>query len=150
MLASRLRHWTARIVDFLLWGALTGLLGGVVTGLTEEGNARAVASLCCAGLLWVLLYPSALARFGSTPGKWLLGVRIVRMRTGRNVGFFQALWREFFYLFLTVIPLVGLVNVAACLWDRPYHRCWHDDAAGTLAVDRKAYAERRAAAASAG
>ncbi|MFF8282484.1 hypothetical protein ACF06W_07110 [Streptomyces albus] len=65
------------------------------------------------------------------------------MRDGSRSGFLQALSRECCCLFLTVIPLVGLVNAASCLWDESYHRCRHDNVAGTLAVDRKAFAARR-------
>ncbi|WP_433105473.1 RDD family protein [Streptomyces sp. CA-250714] len=143
MLASRSARFAARLVDLMLWAVVSVPVYGVVTTYTEEGTARALASLGSSALLWTLLYPFALSRFGYTVGKRLMGVQVARMRTGRHAGFFQALGREFLYLFLAVIPIVGLLNVASCLWDKPYQRCWHDNAAGTLALDRRA---RRAAA----
>ncbi|UNZ21271.1 hypothetical protein [Streptomyces sp. 891-h] len=51
-----------------------------------------------------------------------------------------------FFLFLAVIPLVGLLNLFSCLWDKPYQRCWPDNAVGTLTLARKAFAARVAAA----
>ncbi|MGP3977425.1 RDD family protein [Streptomyces sp. 8N114] len=146
VLASRSPRFAARLVDLIIWAVASTPVLAFVTANTEEGNARAIASVCGSALMWTLLNPLPLSRFGVTLGKRLVGVQIVRMRTGTHPGFFQALWRELFYLLMSVIPFVGLLNVASCLWDKPYQQCWHDNAAGTLAVDRKALAARRAAA----
>ncbi|CAL9415638.1 RDD family protein [Streptomyces sp. enrichment culture] len=145
VLAGRARRLAARVLDMAVWAVVSAPVTGLVTTVTQEGDTRAVAGMGAAALVWLVLHPLALSRFGSTLGKAALGVRIARMRDGSRPGFLQALSRECCYLFLTVIPLVGLVNAASCLWDEPYHRCWHDNVAGTLAVDRKAFAARRAA-----
>ncbi|KJY46051.1 hypothetical protein VR46_11250, partial [Streptomyces sp. NRRL S-444] len=65
------------------------------------------------------------ARWGRTPGKKLLGVRVLSAATLRPPTFGAALRRWLVYAFL------GLPGSLWCLVDRPRRRGWHDRAAGT-------------------
>ncbi|MFD3757319.1 RDD family protein, partial [Streptomyces sp. NPDC058622] len=65
------------------------------------------------------------ARWGRTPGKKLLGVRVLATGTLRPPTFGAALLRWLVYAFL------GLPGSLWCLVDRPRRRAWHDRAAGT-------------------
>ncbi|MFI1454060.1 RDD family protein [Streptomyces roseus] len=65
------------------------------------------------------------ARWGRTPGKKLLGVRVLSAATLRPPTFGAALRRWLVYV------LLGLPGSLWCLGDRPRRRGWHDRAAGT-------------------
>lgn len=143
-LASRGRRWFARFVDALLLTAGFFLLVVSVTaqdpsgggGLTPAGVGVLLGGFA---VLWLLLCPFALARFGCTLGKALLGLRVVRMRNGKRIGFWRAAWRELVYIVLTPLPVIGWLNLLSCLWDKPYQQCWHDKAAGTITVDQRTF-----------
>ncbi|RST02981.1 RDD family protein [Streptomyces sp. WAC07149] len=78
-------------------------------------------------LLFGVLYEALpTARWGLTPGKKLLGVRVLATATLRPPGFGAALGRWLVYAFL------GLPGSLWCLVDRPRRRAWHDRAAGTF------------------
>ncbi|MEU7555266.1 RDD family protein [Streptomyces sp. NPDC044571] len=65
------------------------------------------------------------ARWGRTPGKKLLGIRVLAASTFRPPGFGAALSRWL------VFALFGFLGCLWCLGDRPRRRGWHDRAAGT-------------------
>ncbi|MEJ8644129.1 RDD family protein [Streptomyces sp. MS1.HAVA.3] len=77
-------------------------------------------------LLFGILYEALpTARWGRTPGKKLLGVRVLAASTQRPPSFGAALRRWLVYAFL------GLPGSLWCLVDRPRRQAWHDKAAKT-------------------
>lgn len=77
-------------------------------------------------LLFGLLYEVLpTARWGRTPGKKLLGVRVLATATLRPPAFGAALRRWLVYAFL------GVPGSLWCLVDRPRRQAWHDKAART-------------------
>jgi uncharacterized RDD family membrane protein YckC len=90
----------------------------------------------------VLLIPAYHVLFwtiaGKTPGKWLLGLRVVS-KHGERVKPGRALLR-FFALTVSIAPL--MLGVLAIAWDRK-RRAWHDRIAGTLVVYDRAPAGPR-------
>ncbi|MFE3555325.1 RDD family protein [Streptomyces sp. NPDC059193] len=77
-------------------------------------------------LVFGILYEALpTARWGRTPGKKLLGVRVLATATLRPPTVGAALRRWLVYAFL------GLPGSLWCLVDRPRRRAWHDRAAGT-------------------
>ncbi|MFI7356944.1 RDD family protein [Streptomyces avidinii] len=77
-------------------------------------------------LLFGVLYEALpTARWGRTPGKKLLGVRVLATATLRPPTFGAALRRWLVY------ALLGLPGSLWCLVDRPRRQAWHDKAAGT-------------------
>lgn len=78
------------------------------------------------------------ALFGASPGKLLMGIRIVTVE-GRDVGFGAALWRWVTPVLVGLVPLVGgiivLVDYLRPLWN-PDKRALHDSWAGTIVVRR--------------
>ncbi|WNF01195.1 RDD family protein [Streptomyces luomodiensis] len=70
--------------------------------------------------------------YGATLGKWLCGLRVVRRDDGGGLGFGRALWRWACVLIGCAIPVLGIVNLLRCAWDRPYRQCLHDKAADTV------------------
>lgn len=77
-------------------------------------------------LLFGILYEVLpTARWGRTPGKKLLGVRVLATATQRPPTFGAALTRWLLY------ALLGLPGSLWCLVDRPRRQAWHDKAART-------------------
>lgn len=100
------RHTTVWLLD----ATVTGYLGLVVTAV----------------LLFGVLYEVLpTARWGRTPGKKLLGVRVLATTTRRPPTFAAALCRWLVYATL------GIPGSLWCLVDRPRRQAWHDKAAKT-------------------
>ncbi|MGW7192796.1 RDD family protein [Streptomyces sp. NPDC054838] len=100
------RHTTVWLLD----ATVTGYLGLVL------------AAVLLFGVLYEVL-PTA--RWGRTPGKKLLGVRVLATATRRPPTFGAALRRWLVYAAL------GVPGSLWCLVDRPRRQAWHDKAAKT-------------------
>ncbi|MFH1723526.1 MAG: RDD family protein [Elusimicrobiota bacterium] len=85
-----------------------------------------------AWLALYLLYQALGNRLGATPGKKLLGIRVVG-RDGRALGLGRSVVRAFGYLVST--PLMNL----GFLWSlfHPESRAWHDLMAGSVVVEAR-------------
>lgn len=95
--------------------------------LLDATTAGYLGAALGAVLLFGVLYEALpTARWGLTPGKKLLGVRVLATATLRPPGFAAALRRWLVYAFL------GVPGSLWCLVDRPRRRAWHDRAAGTF------------------
>ncbi|MFJ6485311.1 RDD family protein [Streptomyces sp. NPDC091682] len=95
---------------WLLDGTIAGLLGLVL------------GTVLLFGILYEVL-PTA--RWGRTPGKKLLGVRVLATASLRPPTFSAALRRWLVY------AVLGLPGSLWCLVDRPRRQAWHDKAART-------------------
>ncbi len=107
---------------------------GVLTGTRAGADAGVGGGLLLAFLLWVAYVIWALVLFarGTTPGKRLLGMRVVKA-DGRNAGFFTMLAREWIGK-----PISGLFFLLGYLWilfDRD-SQGWHDKLVSTYVVVR--------------
>jgi uncharacterized RDD family membrane protein YckC len=70
---------------------------------------------------------------GQTLGKKAASIA-VRREGGGRAGYGVALWRFIAQFLIGVIPLIGILNLLAPLWDSK-NQCWHDKLAGTVVVD---------------
>jgi uncharacterized RDD family membrane protein YckC len=70
---------------------------------------------------------------GGTPGKLMMGIRIVNIHTGKNVSIFRGLWRYVSYMISSFPLFFGFFWV---LWDRE-NKAWHDHLSGTAVVRRR-------------
>ncbi|MFF4114753.1 RDD family protein [Streptomyces sp. NPDC001714] len=95
----------------------TGLYLGIVLGV-----------LLVVGVLYEVL-PTA--RWGRTVGKKLFGLE-VRDIEGHEPPAFGASLRRWLVYTVPGLLGIGIVGVAWCLFDRPWHQCWHDKAAHTF------------------
>ncbi|MFJ4774814.1 RDD family protein [Streptomyces sp. NPDC088762] len=94
--------------------------------LLDGTIAGRLALVLGAVLLFGVLYEALpTARWGRTPGKKLLGVRVLATTTLRPPAFGAALRRWLVY------ALLGLPGSLWCLVDRPRRQAWHDKAAKT-------------------
>lgn len=70
-------RWLARIVDKMLWFSLLWVIA-VSAGWLQLWDYLLLSSLLviAAALLWIPVESFLLSRFTTTPGKWLLGIRV--------------------------------------------------------------------------
>ena len=153
--ASLGRRLAARLVDTLLFGAVVGavavplgtqavdhidgrieaakLSGRTVTVWLLDGTTTPLLGivLCVFLLAGLILEVLPTAKWGSSPGKRLCGVRVLAIEVNEPPGFGAALRRWLVYGVLGLLG-VGVVNVLWCLVDRPWRQCWHDKAARTF------------------
>jgi uncharacterized RDD family membrane protein YckC len=126
----------ARLLDVIIWYAVYFISAMPVMMWIDAGGGGTARTVLFAWLAasFVLYFPFATWKFGSTLGKRVCGVRIVRLETAQRVGFVRALGRELFWLFAFIVPVLSLLNPLWCCWDKPYRQCLHDKTADTMAV----------------
>ena len=145
----------ARIVDNLVIGAVTAVaavpLGGkavdhihdkidaarlsgeTVTVWLLDGTTSVYLGIVLAVLLvfGVLYEALPTARWGRTLGKKLLALEVRDIEAHEPPSFGAAVRRWLVYSVPGLLG-IGIVGVLWCLFDRPWHQCWHDKAAGTF------------------
>jgi uncharacterized RDD family membrane protein YckC len=109
------------------------LSGETVTVWLLDGTTSACLGIVLAVLLvfGVLYEALPTARWGRTLGKKLLGLEVRDIEAHEPPAFGAALRRWLVYS-VPGLLVIGVVGVAWCLFDRPWHQCWHDKAAGTF------------------
>lgn len=101
--------------------------------LVDATTGGYLAMVLGAILVFGVLYEALpTARWGRTLGKKLCGVRVLDMEQQLPPGFGAALLRWLVQGALAAVVVVGVVNVAWCLFDRPWRQCWHDKLARTF------------------
>ncbi|MBN0045854.1 RDD family protein [Streptomyces actuosus] len=149
------RRLAARLVDTLVLAAVTSaaavplglrtvdhvnekidaaeLSGHTVTVWIVDGTTSVYLGIVLAVLLvaGVLVEALPTARWGRTLGKKLLGLQVQDIEGHEPPSFGVALRRWLVYSVPGLLG-IGLVGVAWCLFDRPWHQCWHDKAAHTF------------------
>lgn len=128
--ASRL---LARIVDALIAGVGVSLLMSILTPLFLLGDDGATAAILLAGFLGLFAYPCVCeTMWGRTPGKSMLGLRVVT-EEGGPVRFRQAAIRSALQVVDIGLVPVGVIAVVSTLAGRRDQRLG-DRLAGTLVV----------------
>ncbi|MEV6119889.1 RDD family protein [Streptomyces sp. NPDC052077] len=129
--AVPLGHRAAEHIDGKIEAAR--LAGETVTVWLLDGTTAGYLGIVLAVLLLFGVLYEALptARWGATPGKRLLGLRVRDIEEHEPPGFGAALRRWLVYS-VSGLLAVGLVGVVWCLFDRPWRQCWHDKAAHTF------------------
>ena len=127
-----------RVTAFAIDAAILSLAAAIATWLLDVAaraahrfappiNLAAVL-LACAPLLAIAYVVGFWRAWGQTPGKWVMGIRIVPVRGGR-LGIWRCLVRLFGYLLSTAPLYLGFVWILG-----PKRRGWHDLLAGTEVV----------------
>ncbi|MEU6481472.1 RDD family protein [Streptomyces sp. NPDC047017] len=149
------KRLAARLVDTVVLGAVTAaaavplgaravdhvdekidtakLSGRTVTVWLLDGTTAAYLGIVVAVLLvfGVLYEALPTARWGRTLGKKLCGLQVRDIEGHEPPSFGPALRRWLVYSVPGLLG-VGVVGVLWCLFDRPWHQCWHDKAAHTF------------------
>ncbi|WP_461032047.1 RDD family protein [Streptomyces mayteni] len=139
-LANRGVRLLARLLDLLLMAAVVvGMVGwGEAMHRDPDDDVIRVARIA----VWVvcpiflLCYePFTHCRYGATLGKRLLGLRVARLETGRNLTAGAAVGRwAFGLMFLFTGYVLVLLDPLWCTWDKPYRQCLHDKVATSVVV----------------
>ncbi|GGW35706.1 hypothetical protein GCM10010503_09300 [Streptomyces lucensis JCM 4490] len=108
---------SGRTVTVWLLDGTTGTSLGIVLGV-----------LLLSGLVYEVL-PTA--KWGRTLGKKLCGLEVRDIEAHEAPTFGAALRRWLVYSVPGLLG-VGVVGVLWCVFDRPWHQCWHDKAARTF------------------
>ena len=136
--AATVRPWprfTARMVDYFIFSFAVGALIGVgdALGITHIAVAEEPPNTTFGLIIlfaWLFVEPWLLSTWGTTPGKWLLSIKIT-MADGSKPDYSQALGRSFSVWLkgmgagLPIISLVTLVlsymkltSTGATSWDK--------------------------------
>jgi uncharacterized RDD family membrane protein YckC len=107
---------------------LTGLVNVVVDWLENPTTELAIGSILVA-LVVIGYFTFFWTLVGFTPGKAILGLRVVRLN-GEKISFFRALLRFFCYWISSIPLFLGYFWV---LWDSK-RQAWHDKIAGTQVI----------------
>ncbi|MFE0802297.1 RDD family protein [Streptomyces sp. NPDC058812] len=109
------------------------LSGETVTVWLLDGTTSMYLGIVLAVLLLFGVVYEALptAKWGRTLGKKLLGLEVRDIEAHEPPSFGAALRRWLVYS-VPGLLVVGVVGVAWCLFDRPWHQCWHDKASRTF------------------
>ena len=126
------RRWSATVIDPILLAGAFVLPPLVLGSIAGETMGMLVATIT---LLAVIVWSFRLFTQGMTPGKLLLGEKVVSRTTGMNPGFGKMFLREVIGKFISTF-FFGLGFFWA-IWDKD-GQAWHDKIAGTLVVQRRA------------
>jgi uncharacterized RDD family membrane protein YckC len=80
-----------------------------------------------------ILYSSCQLGFGTTPGRYLIGIKLVDANTEQDPSLFQFI-RRFFGYFISLPPL--MLGYMWIIWDAK-RQTWHDKVAGTVMLDMR-------------
>ena len=127
-----------RLTAFAIDAAILSLTAAIVTWLLNVAAQAAhrfappidlsALFLTCAPLLVVFYLVGFWRAFGQTPGKWVMGIRVVALGGGR-VSVARCLVRLFGYLVSALPVYLGFFWILG-----PLRRGWHDHLAGTEVV----------------
>ncbi|MEU8968711.1 RDD family protein [Streptomyces monashensis] len=103
----------------------------LLDGTTATSLGIVLAVLLLVGVVYEVL-PTA--KWGRTLGKRVLGLEVRDIEAHEPPTFGPALRRWLVYSIPGLLG-IGIVGVLWCLFDRPWHQCWHDKAAHTFVAD---------------
>ena len=134
------RRFYAFFVDCLFaWGVIGGEAYAAYTLLIEPGRLWAGVAAIAGTVLMVWLIGSMLVGlFGLTPGKALVGIRVLSFEDARPIGLLRAMLRTLI-LGVATVPTLGF-GAAALAWTAMvdpsgWRRGWHDLRTGSVVVD---------------
>ncbi len=124
--------------EFMRWWAAGAQ--GTPPAQPSQISTLVIAMMLVLLAVWFAYEVPAVANEGATPGKRLVGLRVVRLDGVEKVGFPRSVrrWSSMAIPTLLWYCCVGFIlqfaDAAACLIDRPYRQCVHDKAVGTVVV----------------
>lgn len=89
------RRYFARSFDMSLYSMFILIVLLYVFRVNPDGSrlGQSLVSIA-AGIIMIFVEPLLLSRLGTTPGKWIFGLRL-RNNDGNNITYLQGLWRTF-------------------------------------------------------
>ena len=142
LVAGADRRFYAFVIDLLLgWGIIGGEIYLAYTTLIDPGHPwTGVAAIAGTVLLVGLITSMLVGLYGLTPGKALVGIRVLSADDARPIGVPRAILRTFL-LGVATLPTLGF-GAAALAWTAMadpsgWRRGWHDLRAGSVVVDAR-------------
>jgi uncharacterized RDD family membrane protein YckC len=142
LVAGRDRRFYAFVIDrAVTWGILAVAAYLAYTTLIEPGRLwTGVGVIAGAVLLVALVMGMLVGLFGLTPGKAMVGLRVLSVEHARPVGLLRGILRVFI-LGLATLPTLGL-GAAVLAWTAMvdpsgWRRGWHDLRVGSVVVDAR-------------
>lgn len=126
----------AALVDTLLYAVIAVPILYYIYGFsyfTDGGAPRGPQGLILAWLAPALVYVWFWVTYGQTPGKAVIGAKIVDAKTGNPISTRQAMLRYAGFFIGTVPVCIGILWIAIS----PKKQGWHDLMAGTAVVRSK-------------
>ncbi len=124
---------SAALVDGVIWGMILA----VFIVLVLIAGAKDSACLRLLLIIVILAYPTLVVLMaaiqGQSPGKALIGIRVVRVG-GRDIGLGRAIVQEWFGKPISLLPLIIPLGFFWIFFDRK-GQGWHDKLANTMVVD---------------
>jgi uncharacterized RDD family membrane protein YckC len=122
-----------RVVAFIIDWAILYILD-IVAYATGSGVFEGIVSLILLAVAIYFVY--LIGTVGQTPGKKIMGVKIVDANTGQPIGFWRALGREVLQGLCNIICFAGLWSAWLDSGSGMY-RGWHDKALTTRVISVK-------------
>ena len=113
---------------FMIYAPILYIITYLFLDGKEDFQASQIAPLIGVSI-YGLIYAFLLSRFGQTPGKKAYTIKVVDVKTRKNIGFFRAIIRFVAFLF-TATTLIGLFLP----FYRKDNRALHDLVCNTLVV----------------
>jgi len=136
------RRFYAFVIDRIIaWGIYAGEAYAAYTLLIEPGRLWSGVAAIAGTVLMVGLISSMLTGlFGLTPGKAVVGIRVLSAEDARPIGVPRAVLRTFL-LGAATLPTLGF-GLAALAWTAVmdpsgWRRGWHDLRVGSVVVDSR-------------
>lgn len=114
---------------FMIYMPILYVLTYVVMGGKDEFQESTLAPFIGVAL-YAVIYSILLAKFAQTPGKKAYNIKVVDKKTLKNISFFRALLRYFFFLVSATI-LIGLVYP----FYRKDRKFFHDIVCNTIEIE---------------
>ena len=125
------RRFFARMLDLVIYGTLWTAVLALVLNINPNRDVPIMETMdTFVGILMMyLLEPILLSKFGTTPGKWLLGLSVwdydgnlLTLDTARTRTW-NALWRGMGL----GIPVYDIYRLVKCYWDPDQNFIWEED-----------------------
>ncbi|KKS17541.1 MAG: hypothetical protein UU77_C0032G0002 [candidate division WWE3 bacterium GW2011_GWC1_41_7] len=127
--ATFFQRFVAGLIDFVLVGIVTTILGAVLGfANADRGFVNPFSVLAWAYYIYMVV------KYGATVGKMAMGLRVQNETTGANLSWLEAFLREVVGKLLSGLAL-GL-GFLWMLWD-PKKQTWHDKIAKSIVVKVK-------------
>ncbi|HET6938885.1 MAG TPA: RDD family protein, partial [Nocardioides sp.] len=143
LVASPDRRFYAFVIDRVIaWGIFAAEAYAAYVALIEPGHLwTGVAAIAGTVLLVGLITSMLVGLYGLTPGKAMLGLRVLSAEDARPIGVPKAMLRTFL-LGVATLPTLGF-GAAALAWTAMvdpsgWRRGWHDLRTGSVVVDVRA------------
>ncbi|WP_405777912.1 RDD family protein [Streptomyces sp. NBC_00859] len=139
-LASVWRRIGARVFDQVLVGIIALIAAGaIVESVSDDSVWILLGPVIACPLLGCSYFVFSLRWFGTTPGKWVSGLRVARLwALPSRINGRTALVREFLFGAIMLVPgfnvLYAVLFLVKMVRDRPYHQSQYDRLASTVVV----------------